>query len=54
MSETEATILTIGGYFGAYKVLRLLGKGGAGAVYLVLDEASGTEYAVKVLDPEHA
>ena len=54
MSETEATILTIGGYFGAYKVLRLLGKGGAGEVYLVLDEASGTEYAVKVLDPEHA
>ncbi len=54
MSETEATILTIGGYFGAYKVLRLLGKGGAGEVYLVLDEATGTEYAVKVLDPEHA
>ena len=54
MSDSDATILTVGEYFGAYRVLRLLGKGGMGEVYLVEDEVAHASYAVKVLNPASA
>ena len=41
-------LLEVGGKFGEYDVLRLLGKGGMGEVYLIRG-ASGHEYAVKVM-----
>ena len=51
MAEREETILAPGGAFGTYHVLRPLGKGGAGEVFLVEDGVSHANYAVKVLDP---
>lgn len=52
MGEDNHTILRPGSLFGAYRVLRRLGKGGMGEVYLVEDEAQHRKFAVKVLDPE--
>ena len=43
------SLLTSGGRFGDYEVVRRLGKGGMGEVYLVRDAATGGEFAVKVM-----
>ena len=45
-------LLKPGGKFGDYTVLKLLGAGGMGAVYLIRGDSSGNEFAVKILDPE--
>ncbi|MGN0845906.1 MAG: serine/threonine protein kinase [Kiritimatiellia bacterium] len=45
-------LLQPGGKFGDYTVVRLLGAGGMGAVYLIRGDASGNEFAVKILDPQ--
>lgn len=45
-------LLKPGGTFGDYTVVKLLGAGGMGAVYLIRGDASGREFAVKILDPE--
>ncbi len=45
-------LLQVGGKFGDYTVVRKLGEGGMGQVYLIRGDASGTEYAVKLLDPK--
>ena len=42
-------MLTVGGRFGDFDVVRELGRGGMGAVYLVRDPATGEEYAAKVM-----
>ncbi|MHC5079402.1 MAG: sigma 54-interacting transcriptional regulator [Planctomycetota bacterium] len=36
--------------FGRYKVVRLLGRGGVGSVYLVEDKAEGDQKALKIVD----
>ena len=43
------SLLTCGGTFGDYEVVRRLGKGGMGEVYLVRDAKTGGEFAVKVM-----
>ena len=48
MAVADDSLLAIGGKFGDYQVVRLLGKGGMGEVYLVRD-ADGDEFAVKVM-----
>ncbi len=53
MGERDCTILPTGSFFGAYHVLKPLGAGGMGEVYLV-EDSSRTRYAVKVLDPSAA
>ena len=42
-------MLAAGGTFGDFDVVRELGRGGMGAVYLVRDPATGGEYAAKVM-----
>ena len=42
-------MLTVGGKFGDFDVVRELGRGGMGAVYLVRDPDSGDEFAAKVM-----
>ena len=42
-------MLTVGGKFGDFDVVRELGVGGMGAVYLVRDPETGGEYAAKVM-----
>ena len=51
MTGARTNLLMPGGKFGDYTVQRLLGAGGMGAVYLVRGDASGNEFAVKILDP---
>ena len=46
-------MLNPGDRFGDYTVVRLLGKGGMGAVYL-LENANGAQVAAKILDPASA
>ena len=43
--------LEIGSKLGPFRLLKLLGGGGAGAVYLAEDEEQGGRYALKVLRP---
>ncbi|MGN0853663.1 MAG: serine/threonine-protein kinase [Kiritimatiellia bacterium] len=52
MSGRADKLLHPGGKFGDYTVVRLLGAGGMGAVYLIRGDRSGDEFAVKILDPE--
>ncbi len=47
-------VLTIGGKFGDYDVLALVGRGSMGAVYRIKDPKTGNEYACKVMFPEAA
>ena len=54
MAARKGNFLKIGGKFGIYDVVRELGRGGMGAVYLVRDPASGDELAAKVMYPESA
>ena len=49
--ERQEELLKEGDKFGDYTVVRLLGKGGMGAVYL-MQGASGSQYAVKIMFPE--
>ena len=46
-------MLKSGDSFGSYRVLRLLGKGGMGSVFL-LENAEGVQVAAKILDPATA
>ena len=46
-------MLNPGDSFGDYKVIRLLGQGGMGAVFL-LENAEGVQVAAKILDPATA
>ena len=46
-------MLQPGDTFGDYRVLKLLGKGGMGAVFL-LENAQGGQIAAKILDLETA
>ena len=46
-------MLNPGDSFGDYRVIRLLGKGGMGSVYL-LENDEGVQVAAKILDPESA
>lgn len=45
------TILKIGSSFGSYRVVRLLGRGGVGEVYLVEEPVTRQVFAVKILNP---
>ena len=47
-------MLNIGGKFGDYDVLALVGRGSMGAVYRIRDPKTGNEYACKVMFPEVA
>ena len=51
VDEGKTKILEPGDKFGDYTVVKLLGKGGMGAVYLMRG-ASGSEYAVKIMFPD--
>lgn len=42
-------LLTVGAAFRGYRILRLIGVGGAGEVYLARHEAMGVDHAVKVI-----
>ena len=46
--QEKTQFLEQGRMFGAYQVVRELGRGGMGAVYLVRDPSSGAELAAKV------
>ena len=52
MAAHGGSFLEIGGKFGIYDVVRELGRGGMGAVYLVRNPDTGDELAAKVMYPE--
>ena len=52
MAARRGSFLEIGGKFGIYDVVRELGRGGMGAVYLVRNPATGDELAAKVMYPD--
>ena len=57
--NTDSELLPIGGRFAGYDVLKLLGKGGMGEVYLLRSPETGEFFAGKVMYPaiggrEHA
>lgn len=51
-SEEGEGLLAIGGKFGAYDVLRLLGRGGMGEVYLLRSTKTGEFFACKIMYPQ--
>jgi serine/threonine-protein kinase len=51
MSGASKARLTAGAQFGAYRVVRLLGEGAAGAVYEVVKTSLGKRMALKLLHP---
>ena len=53
MSDSRTEYLAPGQSFGEFKVVRLIGRGGMGQVYLVEHPAAG-RYAVKIVDPAKA
>lgn len=46
------TRLVPGAKFGDYTIVRLLGSGGMGTVFLIRGDRTGNEFALKILDPE--
>src|SRR5438477_11549041 len=46
--------LVEGSRFGSYEIISLLGRGGAGAVYLATDKRLGRKVALNILNPEIA
>lgn len=52
--EDRNSLLEVGGTFGAYHVMRLLGRGGMGEVYLVRHQMLDECFALKILDPDIA
>ena len=52
--EDRKSLLEIGGTFGAYRVTRLLGRGGMGEVYLAHHQMLDECFALKILDPDIA
>jgi serine/threonine protein kinase len=44
----------IGGTVGEYQIVRLIGRGGMGAVYEALQTKIGRRVALKILLPEYA
>lgn len=46
------TRLAPGAKFGDYTIVRLLGSGGMGTVFLIRGDRTGNEFALKILDPE--
>lgn len=51
MAENDDGLLQIGGKFGDYDVIKLLGRGGMGEVYLLRSPADGEFYAAKIMFP---
>lgn len=51
MSDDSDSLLKIGGKFGDYDVIKLLGKGGMGEVYLLRSPTNGEFYAAKIMFP---
>ena len=54
MAAPQATALKVGFQFAKYQLVRELGAGGFGKVYVGLDTTLGREIAVKFLLPEHS
>ena len=48
----QHVMLEVGGKFGDLRVIKELGRGGMGAVYLVHNEATGADFAAKIPFPE--
>lgn len=51
MYDDTESLLKTGGKFGDYDVLKLLGKGGMGEVYLLRSPTNGEFYAAKIMFP---